>query len=123
MNQSRMLIAGVFLGLLLPAVSAAETLTGQLVDLACYSQNKQNSGNAHRGKGAICGQACAREGFPVGLVTSDGKVYQITGELTADHQAKLVPYISQSVTITGDVGQQNGMATINGKALKAGEKE
>jgi len=107
-------------GLVLPAASKADTLTGQLVDLACYSQNKQNTGNAHRGKGAICGQACAREGFPVGLVTPDGKVYQITGDLTAAHQAKLVPYISQTVTITGDVSQQsgNGMAMLNGKDLK-----
>lgn len=111
-------ICVIGLGLLFPAAAKADTLTGQLVDLACYSQNKQNTGNAHRGKGAICGQACAREGFPVGLVTSDGKVYQIIGELTAGHQVKLVPYISQTVTITGDVSQQNGMTLLMGKDLK-----
>jgi hypothetical protein len=111
-------ICVVGLALIFPTAAKADTLTGQLVDLACYSANKQNTGNAHRGKGAICGQACAREGFPVGLVTPDGKIYQIVGDLTVAHQAKLVPYISQTVTITGDVSQQNGMTLLVGKDLK-----
>jgi len=55
------------------APAATETLTGQLVDLAYYSLNKNAVGAAHL-YGVVGAQATAREGFPVGLLTSEGKV-------------------------------------------------
>src|ERR1700733_16213061 len=79
MHKTVALLGGAFLlvSFAAPALAETKTVTGQLVDLACYGVNKENTGNAHKGKGLICGQACAREGFPVGLVTTDGKVYQV----------------------------------------------
>jgi hypothetical protein len=100
------------------ALAKTETITGKLVDLSCYAVNKEQTGNAHKGKGLICGQACAREGFPVGLLTADGKVYQVTGELAAHENAKLVPHIAQTVTITGDVSEKDGLAVIAASELK-----
>src|SRR2546422_8428661 len=52
------------------------TLTGEIVDLACYI--------AHGAKGpdhAVCAAKCAEMGQPVGLAASDGKMYI----LLADH--------------------------------------
>jgi hypothetical protein len=95
----------------------AETVTGRLVDLACYSTNKELTGNFHQGRGLICAQACAREGFPVGLLT-DTKVYQIEGALAADLNAKLVPHMSHTVTITGDVSEKDGTTVITATDLK-----
>ena len=113
---------GTFTYLSAPRVSAtSETVTGKLVDLACYSLNKEETGNVHRGGALICAQACAREGFPVGLLTSSGKVYQVGGGLSADLNAKLVPHMSHTVTITGDVndkGGMGGMALITASELK-----
>jgi hypothetical protein len=101
-----------------PAFAATETVTGQLVDLACYGVNRENTGNAHKGKGFICGQACAREGFPVGILTSSGKVYQVTGDFSSNGNAKLVPHISHTATITGDVSEKDGVSTIMANDLK-----
>src|SRR5262249_43316830 len=101
---------GAFAFVFTSRVSAAnETLTGKLVDLACYSLNKEETGNVHRGRAWNCAQACAREGFPVGLITSSGKVYHVGGGLAADLNAKLVPHMSHTVTITGDVNEKGGM--------------
>lgn len=102
-----------------PAWSAPETVTGRLVDLSCYSLNKEETGNAHRrGTAKICAQACAREGFDVGLLTSAGKVYVVRGGLTTDHNAKLVPHMSHNVTITGDVTEKNGVTELAASDLK-----
>ena len=89
-----------------------ETVTGKLVDLACYSMNKEETGNVHRGGAWNCAQACAKEGFAVGLLTSSGRVYQVGGGLAADMNAKLVPHMSHTVTITGDVNEKAGMGGI-----------
>jgi hypothetical protein len=94
------------------AVAAPQTVTGQVIDLACYALDKTNTTNVHRGRGYTCGQACAKEGFAVGLLASDGKVYQITGGLAANKNARLVPHMSHTVKITGDVGEKDGIATI-----------
>jgi len=78
------------------APAATETLTGQLVDLAYYSLNKNAVGAGHL-YGIVGAQATAREGFPVGLLTSEGKVYEIRGGLAANMNAKLIPHFAHTV--------------------------
>ena len=113
MRKSAAVLAGALvLAFVAPAFAKTETVTGQLIDLLCYSQNSENTGNAHRNKGYVCAQACAREGFPVAILTSDGKVYQVTGDLAAESNAKLVPHMSQMVTLTGDVSENSGITMI-----------
>jgi hypothetical protein len=101
-----------------PMRAATETVTGQLVDLACYMLDKANTGMTHRGRGYACAQACAKEGFQVGLVTGDGKVYSISGGLAANKNAKLVPHMGHIVTITGDLSEKNGMMVIGSNDLQ-----
>jgi hypothetical protein len=100
------------------AFAATETVTGKVIDLACYGQDKANTENEHKGKGMICAQACAREGFAVGLLTADGKVYRVTGGLAADNNAKLVPHMARRVTITGEVSEESGNLIIVANDLK-----
>jgi hypothetical protein len=118
-RSAAVLISVLAVTMVAPVFANTETVTGQLLDLACYSQRKEDTGNQHRGKGLTCAQACAREGFAVGLLTTDGKVYQVVGELSANSNAKLVPYMAQTVTITGDVSEKARQATIAGSDLKA----
>ena len=100
------------------AFAATETVTGKLIDLACYGQDKANTENEHKGKGMICAQACAREGFSVGLLTTDGKVYRVTGTLAADNNAKLAPHMAHRVTVTGEVSEKAGNLVIVANDLK-----
>jgi hypothetical protein len=113
--------AAVVLGMLVPSVAGAETLKGHIVDQACYLKNKtDNIGKDHKmpadTKG--CAVACATQGNPLALLTADGNVYRIGGELAYDKNKKLVPHISHTVEITGDVVGSGDKLTIQASALK-----
>ena len=47
-----------------------------------------------------CAVGCAKKGAPMALLTADGKVYQITGALAADMNAKIVPHVAHTVEVT-----------------------
>src|SRR5438045_1234687 len=88
----------------LPVLTRAktETVTGKVVDLFCYDPaSGANSGMDHKAAGAAdqegreCAWACAKwEGQPVGLLTADGKVYQLAGGVVAGNNAKIAPHVS-----------------------------
>ena len=112
----------VALALMGGAVPSArvETIKGQLVDKACYERNPKNTGERHVRKPIDeCASTCAKFGLPVAVLTADGKVYQVVGELAKNKNAKLVPFITQKVEVTGDVGaDEEGGLTIAGTAIK-----
>jgi hypothetical protein len=97
-----------------PAFAKEETIKGELVDQACYTKDHKNMGDAHK----ECAVTCAKKGQPVALVTSDGKVYTVTGELAADSNAKLVNHMSHTVELTGDVSEKDGKMMIAATNLK-----
>jgi hypothetical protein len=100
----------------------AADVTGVLVDLACYTKNKANTTNAHAGMGETCAQACAKKGGTVALVTEKGEVYEVMtmGGLAGENNAKLVPHMAHTVTLTGDVVDSKDKKTkmIHATALK-----
>jgi hypothetical protein len=108
----------VICSLLVGVAAKAQEVTGQLIDLSCYALDKENTGNHHKNRGLICAQACAREGFAVGLLTTDGKVYQVIGELAANYNAKLAPHMSHTVTLTGEISEKNHQTVITATSLK-----
>src|SRR5262245_13773036 len=93
------------------ALAKTETVTGKVVDLFCYqAESKINDGMDHVRAGASaqegreCAWACAKwEAQPVGILTADGKLYQLAGGLVANNNEKIAPHVSHTVTITGDV--------------------
>ena len=112
------LAAALVLGCGIIAMAAPTTVTGVLVDKACYTKDKANTTNEHKGMSATCAQDCAKKGNQVQLVTSTGDVYNVTGDLAADSNAKLVPHMSHTVTLTGEVTDEKGVKTITATALK-----
>ena len=112
--------AAVVIALGAPAFAATETVKGQIVDQTCYAKDKANTGNDHKMPQDVkdCAAACAKKGAPLALLTSDGKLYQITGGLAADMNAKLIPHISHTVEVTGDVTEKEGKKMIASDALK-----
>jgi len=113
-------MAAIVLGITTSAFAAE--VTGVLVDLACYSKDKANTTNAHKGMGETCAQACAKKGGPVALVTEKGEVYEVMtmADLAGENNAKLVPHMSHTVTLTGDVVDSKDKKTkmIHATALK-----
>ena len=110
--------AAFVLALSAPAFAKVETVRGILVDSACYTKDKANTTNAHKGMTETCAQDCAKKGSPVALVTPDGKVYMVTGEIAANTNAKLVPHMSHVMELTGDVAEAGGKTTIAATELK-----
>ena len=107
------------------AKGTTETITGKVVDLFCYDpKTGANSGMDHKAVGAAgqegreCAAACAKwEGQPVGLLTDDGKVYQLEGGIVAGNNAKIAPHITHTVRITGEVEEKHGILTLTADDL------
>jgi hypothetical protein len=101
---------------LTPQASAeVQSVTGQMIDLGGFEtkQSRQNYTGIHA-------RACALEGFAQGVLTSDGKVYQIVGDYAANANAKLLPfYLVSSVTVTGEIAEKDGRMTIMATDIKA----
>ena len=120
----RRVLAGFSIAAVVLAFSApvfAETVKGQIVDMACYNADKSNTGVDHKipkGDTKDCALGCAKAGQPMALLTSDGKVYEISGSLAADKNAKLIPHISHTVEITGDTMNHGGKMMIMAESLK-----
>src|SRR6476646_4529041 len=97
--------AAVVAALAVPAYARPETVKGQIIDGACYKMDKSNVGLDHKmpkGETKDCALICAKAGHPMSLLTSDGKVYEITGGLAASNNAKIIPHITHTVEVTGD---------------------
>ena len=115
------MVAGFVVVLTVPVLAKTETVTGQLVDQNCYMKDKvNNKGVDHKMPADTkdCAIGCAKKGQPMALLTSDGKVYAIAGDLAANNNAKLVPHISHTVAITGDTMDMSGKMMITAADLK-----
>jgi hypothetical protein len=105
--------------LAIPAAAQTQTFTGKLIDLSCYWQDTKNTGTVHNGRQLDCARACAREPFQVGVLTPDGKVYLLIGDVTADKNRKLVPHMGEVVTVTGDLSEKDGVTRITTSEIKS----
>ena len=98
-----------------PVRAASDTLTGEVISVSCFLQNKANVGKT----GFVCAVGDVKwEGNPPGLLTADGKMYQLAGGLVANNNAKVAPHIGHTVTITGDVTQKDGLFILTASDLK-----
>lgn len=85
------------------AAGASQTISGEIVDMACYM-----SGEAHGAKHAKCAGMCVTGGAPMGLLTKSGDLYLVV----ADH-ADEKPYAAAKKMAGTD-------AKLSGKVTKKG---
>ena len=79
----------------------ALTLTGEVVDISCYKEKgvAAGTGKAH----VECARMCVRDkGGSLGILTDGDGLFRLWGDLSRDKYAKLVPYIGQTVEVTGN---------------------
>jgi hypothetical protein len=94
---------------------AQTTVKGEVVDVACAVKK------APGGKGADhagCAMACAKKGAPIGVMTEDA-IYTITGDYTANNNAKLLEFVAKQVEVTGTVTEKDGQKMIAVTSIKA----
>jgi len=76
------------------------TYTGEIVDISCYKSKgvAGGTGAAH----AACAKICVLEkGATVGILTDGDGLFKVWGAMAADKYAKVMPYIGQTVEVTG----------------------
>jgi hypothetical protein len=116
------MVAAFVVALSAPAFAKTETVKGKIVDVSCYTMDKaNNAGKDHKmpkGDTPDCAIGCAKAGRPMAILTDDGKVYELTGGLAADKNAKIVPHVAHVVEVTGDVTEKDGKKMIASDSLK-----
>jgi hypothetical protein len=92
----------------------AITKVGEVIDLSCYLQVGKH-GDKHR----ECGQKCARNGQPIGLLAKDGEIFTLIDEEhdpRRDGQTKLrqllTDHMAQVVTVNGTLSTVEGQKAI-----------
>ena len=115
-------------------------INGRVLCRTCYLKNPKNgmgiSGVAHEGvpeydegNPAECGFICSKKGMPLAILTSDGKLYTVTGALAEpgdvmptetnrpmrknEPNAGLVTHIGHRLTVFGVVTEKNGELQMN----------
>jgi len=97
------------------------TISGQVVDLSCFL-----SQGAHGMSHATCATACAKAGGSLGILLKDGDVVvSIEPGPGKNPNTLLLPYIEQSVTVTGTEFDNHGLksiaiASVKGDAMSGG---
>ena len=86
-------------------------LTGEVIDVACYSAHP----DVGQGAGHLkCAETCTKNGLPVGLLENDTeKVYLA---VMSNHQAAndtLLPYLAKQVTLKGTLHATKGVNVIH----------
>jgi hypothetical protein len=113
-SSIRSSVANFMSALAAPALPETRTVTGQLIDIGSYAEGRPVSEYA-----GIHARALSLEGFEIGVLTGDGKVYHITGAFHAQNNAKLFPFmLAKSVMVTGDVTEKDGQMMIEASDVK-----
>ena len=94
---------------------ASKTVTGEVVDTGCYL------GSGERGeKHVSCATKCIGQGMPMGLLTSNGKLYLLTlNHDNADPYNSLKTMAGKTVSVTGSVMSRGGMTALEVTEVKA----
>lgn len=96
------------------------SVVGEVVDLSCYLQVGKH-GDKHRD----CGQKCARNGQPIGILKEDGSVYMLIDE---EHdprrdgltklRAALIENMANIVKVHGTLSEVEGQKAIYVQTVK-----
>jgi hypothetical protein len=102
-----------------PAVAAGPaevTLTGEVVDSACYIKSGAR-GESHR----VCAQKCGDVGIPLALVVdkTDEVVWIASVGDMETPNAKLRPFAGRRVTVTGVFAERGGARILLLHSVKA----
>jgi len=99
-----------------PIARAADTVSGEVVDLSCYLAHPETSKGASHKK---CAETCAKKGLPMGLLTDDSQVFL----LVEDHDnpkgyAAAIDSAAKTITVEGRKVAQGGLSGIVVESVK-----
>lgn len=80
--------------------SAPMTLTGEIVEVACYRQKGVAAGTG-AGHAACAKQCVLDKGAALGILSDGDGLFRIWGSHAQNKYAKVLPFVGQYVSITG----------------------
>jgi hypothetical protein len=84
------------------------TISGEVLDMACYSASGA-SGEGHKS----CAASCIKGGSPMGVLTSDGKVYLLVeNHDKKDAYAEAQKHAGEQITATGTLSDRGGLSAL-----------
>jgi hypothetical protein len=97
-----------------PVEGKAVSAVGEIIDISCYLQVGKH-GDKHRD----CGQKCARNGQPIGLLTKDGEIYTLVDEEhnprrdgETELRTELTNHMAEVVKVHGTLTEIGGQKAI-----------
>jgi len=85
-----------------------KTISGEVLDMSCYMASGAH-GDGHKS----CAVTCIKGGSPMGLLTSDGKVYLLVeNHDKKEAYADAKTHAGEQVTVTGTVSEKGGVQGI-----------
>jgi hypothetical protein len=87
--------------------AAQVTLTGEIVDLHCYTA-RGAKGEEHAG----CSNACISRDVPAGFLADDGTLYLLVNEKPVSVKEKVAGKAGKKVTAKGKVVERNGVKAL-----------
>ncbi len=118
--RNAVVAAAMMIGLSAPLGAAgAETISGELITIMCF----EGHGEKGRGEGhTACAVKCAKDGYPLAVLTADGTLYKVVGSLAADHNVKLQELLTRPVVATGTVGSDDDGKTLDATSVEPAKK-
>lgn len=90
------------------AQSGDKTISGEVLDMSCYMAK-----GAHGADHKDCASSCIKGGSPMGILTSDGKVYLLVeNHDKKDAYAEAKKHAGEQVTVSGTVSEKGGLQGI-----------
>ena len=99
------------------AQKATETMTvkGEVLDMNCYMDH-----GAHGAKHSECAATCIKNGGPVGILSTDGKVYLIVADHSnEDPYDEVKKHPGENIELTGRYSNRNGVQALIVESMKA----
>ncbi|TKK69314.1 hypothetical protein FC093_08335 [Ilyomonas limi] len=109
------LLVVAFIAIGANAQQGTSTITGEVLDMACYMKSGAH-GDGHK----ECAAGCIKGGSPMGILTSDNKVYLLVeNHDKADAYAEAKKHAGEQVTVTGTLSERNGINAIIADDVKS----
>ncbi|MBV9963655.1 MAG: hypothetical protein JO072_15545 [Parafilimonas sp.] len=106
-----------FMALTIPssAQNKTATITGEVLDMDCYMKS-----GAHGADHKSCGDMCIKGGAPMGILTSDNKVYLLVADDSKkDAYEEAKKHAGEQVTVTGELSEKDGIKGLVVADVKA----
>jgi len=97
------------------AQNKTATITGELLDMDCYMKS-----GAHGADHKSCSEMCVKGGSPMGVLTSDGKVFLLVADDSKkDAYDEAKKHAGEQVTVTGELSEKDGIKGLVVADIKA----